>query len=336
MILFVAIISGFIFHLFFPQLTIQNFQGYNFLLYSLLAIGLYGAVCGIELTELHRHRFLILRAITLGVIIKSLMIGSIFWFLFHSPYAFLFGIIVAQIDPLSVAHLIDKKSQAFSTAGRTILRAWSSFDDPMTILLALYLFLPLVISNQSSFSLDTYLLQFGTNILFASVIYFLRIGLKKFNIDSILLVIAFIIAISYQLMLGIALVGLFLRPTLRYLPMLIQGAFIISAIILGSLLIINQQNVLFGISLGCLAFFAQAIATLLVAPKLKRADKLYIAFAQYNGITAIILALIIAFWIPEVVSIVAIAIITINLLYYLSNNLVNTYLLRVTKETRIR
>jgi uncharacterized membrane protein len=70
------------------------------------------------------------------------------------------------------------------------------------------------------------------------------------------------------------------------------------------------------VTLGAIAFFSQGIATLVVAPKLKRIDKLFLSFAQYNGITSIILALVISQHIPQVLNIIGFAILTINGLYF--------------------
>ena len=328
--LYIAIACGFILSFLFNNqeivATVQYFFEiykeiiFTFLLqvsmYGALAVGLYGSTSGIYLHELHKHRNLIIRAVTLGVLLKSIIIGSALWLIFHTPYAFLFGIIVAQIDPLAVAYLSKKKPEEFSPAGRTILQAWSSFDDPMTVLLALYVFLPLVIST-NSFSLFDYLLQFGLNLLFAFVIYLLqRYVLKSNGQQLVLLALAFLIAVPFKLVLGIALIGLFLRPQFKMLYTLVRLAFLGAAFLLGTLLQFTNISVLYGLVLGVIAYFAQSIAAICVAPHVGRKDKIFLAFSQHNGITAIVLALIIAQWVPETVGVIAVAIIVINTLYY--------------------
>ena len=120
-------------------------------------------------------------------------------------------------------------------------------------------------------------------------------------------------------MLGIALIGLFLRPKLEFLPHVVHYCFIIAAFLLGLLIKLEPISILYSVVLGILAWGSQVIVTYLVAPKLSQTDKQFLAFAQYNGITAIILALIFAQWVPSIVSIIAFAIITINSLYYLTN-----------------
>lgn len=325
MLFLVAILVGFGFSFLFPGNNLHQLPYFGLLLYAMLAIGLYGAVHGIELVEFHKHRLLILRAVTFGVLLKSLIIGSILWFLFHTPFAFLFAIIVSQIDPLSVSHLLKGKDDLFSHGARTILRAWSSFDDPMTVLLALYLYLPLVV-NGGDFTLQRYVLQLGANLLFTCVLYLLTKLFKDHRSHLLLLLIAFVIAIPYQLMLGIALTGLFLRPKLPYLPRIVTITFYSAALLLGTLLTITSTNILIGVTLGFVAFVAQICVTPLVAPRLNMVDKLFLAFAQYNGITSVILALLISEWVSQTVDIIAFAIITINLLYYGSNHLLNRFL----------
>lgn len=317
--LFFAIFGGVGISLLFPNLNFQSVQGYELVLYTLLAIGLYGSVVGIDLKEFASHKSIIFRAVTFGVIIKSVLTGTILWILFQTPYAFLFGIIVAQIDPLSVAHLLENKSSMFSSSGRTILRAWSSFDDPMTVLLALYVFLPLVVMTGNNFTFENYLFQLGSNLLFAIFLSVVSKQMKTNAAKLILLMVAMIVAIPLKLMLGIALAGLFLRPVISKLESIVHIAFILAAVLLGMLFIFDSFGIYMGIVLGISAYTAQYFVTYLVAPKLHKTDKQFLALAQFNGITSIILALIIAQYIPQTISVITAAVITINLLYYTGN-----------------
>ena len=315
MSLLLAIGVGALFATLFPTITITQLPHYEFVLNTILGIGLYGAVHGINLKGFRTHQGLILRAITFGVLLKNIIIGGLMWIIFQTPLAFLLAIIVTQIDPLSVAHLIKKKSSKFSKSARTILSAWASFDDPMTVILALYVFLPML--QWKHFTVIEGFIQIGVNLLLALVIFVLWNHFKRTNISQLfLLFFAFLISLWLQLLLAIAIVALFVRPRITYLPQIIHGAFLISAVILGSLIKFDPQSIIYGVTLGAIAFFAQGIATLIVAPKLKRIDKLFLSFAQYNGITSIILALIIAENIPQVLNIIGFAILTINGLYY--------------------
>lgn len=314
---YIALFIGFLAVLFIPGLNIRHIPGYELFQYAMLAIGLYGSVVGIELKEFHIHRPLILRAVTFGVIAKSLMTGTVVWLIFGTTEAFLFGIVVAQIDPLAVAKLLEGKSSRFTEGGRTILRAWSSFDDPVTVLLATYVYLPLVVVGQQEFSIWSYVVQLTLNLLLAGVIYCLhRFFIKHHKLELALLLLAFLVAVPFQLMLGMAIIGLFLRPRFDQLATLVHLSFLIAAAILGTLVEITIPYILVGSLVGICAYGAQAVATFLVAPRLNVVDKAFLATAQYNGITAVILALVLSRWIPSIVSVTAVAVIVINVLYY--------------------
>jgi NhaP-type Na+/H+ or K+/H+ antiporter len=290
--------------------------------YTLLAIGLYGSVHGIHRAELRNHREIILRAITIGVLLKTLIIGGLLYLFTGSLTAFLLGLAVAQIDPLSVANLIQGQDHKLSERAQTILGAWSSFDDPMTVLLsvyALYLFLPhTATAGLLELSLP-FLLGLGQNLAFAGLVFLLSRWLKKSELAQLFLLTAsFILAITFQWMLGIALIGLFLRPDIKKLPQIISVAFYIALLLLGFLLV-NGISWLFGLVLGLGAILAQIIVGFLLTRGLPFSERLYLAFAQQNGITAMILALLFEKSLPGAVGVVAPAILFINLGYYLSN-----------------
>jgi hypothetical protein len=103
----------------------------------------------------------------------------------------------------------------------------------------------------------------------------------------------------------------------------VRLAFLGAAFLLGTLLQFSSLSVIYGIALGFTAFFAQGIVTVFVAPNLPKKDKIFLAFSQHNGITAIVLALIIAQWVPQVVGVICVAIIVINTLYYGVNYLLD-------------
>jgi hypothetical protein len=301
----------------FTSFVPQDIPFYEHVLYALLAVGLYGSVYGIDLGDFKQHRNIVLKAVTFGVALKGIVIGAGLWLLLGTPLAFLLGMVVAQIDPLAVSYLVDKKGSQFSSSGRTVLRAWSSFDDPMTVLLALYVFLPLAMGT--AFDFGVYVTQFGYNLVFALLFF----GISRFVPARFLVVPAFLVAVPFQLMLGIALCGLFLRPSLdSVLPRLTNIAFVLAAGILGMLVSFDLELIGVGLLLGVAAFLSQVLAAVLVAKGLSSDDKLFLAVAQYNGITSVILALVIGAVFGEVVTIIAVAVVTINSIYYVTNHMV--------------
>jgi len=231
---------------------------------------------------------------------------------------------VAQIDPLAVANLLTGDSTHLSDRARTILSAWSSFDDPMTVLLsiyALYFFVPHSSSGNLLGALSPFLIGLAQNLLFAGLVFWLSRQFKRNNnLLTLLLAICFLIAVYFKWMLGIALIGLFLRPDLKRLPDLISAAFYIAILLLGFLLV-NGINWLTGLILALAALFSQVFVGFLLTRNLPRMERLYLAFAQQNGITAMILALLFEAELPETVSVVAPAILFINMGYYLINRM---------------
>jgi len=296
--------------------------------YALLAIGLYGSVYGIQLEELKHHNRIVIQAVTIGVLLKTLIIGGILYLATRQLAAFLLALTVAQIDPLAVANLLTEDSSHLSERARTILSAWSSFDDPMTVLLsiyALYFFIPHAGSENFVGILSPFFLSLAQNLLFAGLAFWLSRQFKQNNLLQVLLLVAcFVIAVYFKWMLGIALIGLFLRPDIKRLPDLISAAFYIAILLLGFLLV-NGIDWLNGLVLALAAMLAQVTVGFLLTRGLPRVERFYLAFAQQNGITAMILALLFETQLSETVSIVAPAILFINLGYYFINRMLQRF-----------
>lgn len=330
---------------------LQNAGWYPILIATLLAVGLYASTYGIDLKEAKKHLKIIVSAVTIGVVVKSLITGSVLSVVFQDPFFFILGIAVAQIDPLSVAGLM--KGNRMSKKAKTILASWASFDDPITVLLSLYA--PLLImqltgvelgslaGNGSGDSFVGYITELGLNLGLAAQAFCLytviRFYAKEITVWVaagvslalyVLLAVTFSVSIVYFMMLGIALIGLFLRPPKvdDFIDTTITWALRIAAAILG-LLLVGGVDIGKGVALGILGYFAQVIVGFLLTRSLPKRDRWHIAFAQQNGITAIILALLFEPVHPGTVAIVAPAIIVINVLHWLCNLLIDrTVLLR--------
>lgn len=329
--LFLTLTAGITYQFLSPQ-SLTDIPGYTTILFTLLGIGLYGSVYGIEQDEFKKHLSIIIQAISIGVVGKCLFIGTVVWAIFDIPEAFVLAVIVTQIDPLSVAHLVENKTHVFSKAGKTILRAWSSFDDPMTVLLCFYIFLPLVMESSGQ-SVTQYLSQITLNILFAGIFY---IAAKPFrtnhSVSLILLIIAFVVAVPMELMLGLAVTGLYLRPYIPQMDRIIYGSFLLATFVLGSLLTISSFGIILGLVIGTTAFLSQIVAAQFLARRINQVDRMFLSLAQYNGITSIILALIVELEIPGTVTVIGVALITINILYFTSNALYERRLTATAKS----
>ncbi|HSA84206.1 MAG TPA: hypothetical protein VLF20_04985 [Patescibacteria group bacterium] len=333
--------------------AIFNFQGVNsqqwYLLTVavLLATGLYSSTFGISLQEAKIHFKLIVKSITIGVLLKALLIGTVMALILQNPYGFILGIIVAQIDPLSTAALMTK--DRLSKSAQSILRSWSSFDDPMTVILSLYL--PILIAALAgtqwepirgtiqSVGITGYFLTTGINILFAAGIFILWTLMKRHSKATNYVIICLValgmygllvgalsIAVYYFWMLGLAILGLFMRPPIqKVIDFVLHWALSIAAVLLG-ILLINGIDLWTGFGLGVMTYLAQIVVGLLLTNNLPHRDRLHISFAQQNGITAIILALLFETYYPGTVAIVAPAIISINTIHAVANFFLDIYL----------
>lgn len=301
-------------------------QGYTLLTYALLAIGLYGSVVSIDRGVLRENRRIVLQAVTAGVLLKAAIIGGVVYLVLRDNIAFLLGLAVAQIDPLSVAAILHKQNR-ISERARTILAAWSSFDDPMTVILSVYLLVLLAPGADAVVPLEAFLVSFAANLVFAACAYLLHRMIHDVRWRYVLLIACFAVAIWFQLMLGIAIIGLFLRPPIKVLPKIVTGSFYLALFLLG-LILAHGISIEVGLVVAVGAVLAQGIAAFLLTTKLPTQDRLYLAFAQQNGITAIILALLFETERPGIVAIIAPAILGINLIHYVTNTLIERQSIR--------
>jgi NhaP-type Na+/H+ and K+/H+ antiporter len=285
----------------------------------LLGIGLYASTYGIDLDELRRDRRLVLSAITVGVLAKALLIGVVLALAFRDPIFFVLGVAVAQIDPLSVAALLG--DQRMSPRAKSILAAWASFDDPMTVILSVY---TVSLVTSGSAGLHGYPLDLALNLAFAAVAYLLWRLVGGYRVLALVgLAVLFAVAVSQFLMLGLAIAGLFYRPRLdRVIGPVTSGALAVAVVLLGMLLL-GGIDVGRGAALGAAAFGSQIVVGWLLTRHLPRLDRMHLAFAQQNGITAIILALRLEADHAGSVAVIAPAILVANMLFIVVNAVVD-------------
>jgi hypothetical protein len=159
-------------------------------------------------------------------------------------------------------------------------------------------------------------------LTFAGLVAVLARWSKNYQSWQLLLLgVSFGVAIAFKWMLGIAIIGLFLRPEIKKLPQIISAAFYIALLLLGFLLV-SGISWGAGLVLGFGAMLAQGLVGWLLTRGLPSSERLYLAFAQQNGITAMILALLFEKNLPGTVGVVGPAILFINLGYYLTNRFV--------------
>jgi NhaP-type Na+/H+ or K+/H+ antiporter len=345
------VLFGFVFARLAGIHNLEDTSWYMLLVASLLVIGLYASTYGIDLKEARKHLKIIVSAVTVGVLLKAVIIGGSLALLFQDPFFLILGVTVAQIDPLSVANLM--KGSRMSAKAKTILASWASFDDPITVILALYA--PLLVAQLTGVELgsitgnaDTnsnliaYIRELGLNLLLAGGTLALWLVIRYYTKNAygwvtlglatsvyLLLAVSFSLSVLYFMMLGIALTGLFLRPPKlgKVIDYAIVWALRIATVLLG-LLLVGGISMWSGVALGVAAYLAQVIVGFVLTRGLPKKDRWHISFAQQNGITAIILALLFEPIHPGTVAIVAPAIIVVNGLHWLMNKLVDKKLLQ--------
>ena len=295
---------------------LQNGKYYPLLLNILLGVGLYASVRGIDTTIASRDKYTLLNAVTFGVLFKVIIIGSVIYLITGEPISFLLAVIVAQIDPLSVGSLTNKNEERLSKRGRNILLAWASFDDPVTVVLAVVI-AKYLIGIDISFADTPWFIQ-SFNLIIPAIAYQIHKFTNNNTIMSLLLLFIFIVSVYYGFMLAIAISALFVRPKL-YIKVshLVETAYIVSLIIFGTYLV-GSIDIAKGLALAFGAIISQVIVSLILTWKLDTNDRVYLAFAQQNGVTAVILSLLFANAIEGIVPIVAVAIVTINVFHMVS------------------
>ncbi|MBB5867038.1 hypothetical protein F4553_000417 [Allocatelliglobosispora scoriae] len=282
---------------------------------ALLAIGLYGSTYGIDLPSARQDGRLIATAVTVGVVAKAALIGTVLALAWQDPLFLLLGVVVAQIDPLSVAALMG--DDRMTPRAKTILAAWSSFDDPVTVILTVYV-AAIALDSTARHDPLSIAADLALNLAFAAVAWLVwRLVRTREWAVTALVALAAGVAVWQLWMLGLALVGLFARPRWldRWLPRLTTGALLAAAVLVGVLLtgLTAPIALVQGATLGLAAFTAQIAVGWLLTKGLPRQDRWHLALAQQNGITAIILALRLESTFTGIAAIVAPAIVATNL-----------------------
>lgn len=308
---------------------IASSPGYLYATSLLLGIGLYGSTYGVDLAAAREHRRIIVTAVTVGVLVKAGLIIGVLYLITRDPLFIVLGVAVAQIDPLSVATIM--RDERMSPRVKAILASWASFDDPITVILAVYA--SAVATGSFGLGRSTaqehgigagvagYGIDLLLNLALAAAAYLAWRTLRgRPRLLAAVLGVLAAVAVWQFLMLAIAIAGLFVRPGVfeALIPRITNGALLASGVLLG-LLLVNGVSLTYGLLLGAMAFAAQVVVGTVLSRGLPRPDRVHLALAQQNGITAIILALRLEVQFVGVVAIVAPAIVVTNAIYFATN-----------------
>ncbi|WP_018680871.1 cation:proton antiporter [Actinokineospora enzanensis] len=313
---------------------------YHLAITALLAVGLYGSTRGIELSELRENLRTVVLAITVGVLAKTALISAVMYLIHPRPISLVLGVAVAQIDPLSVGATLSRR---MSDSARAILSAWAAFDDPVTVLLTVYLS-AFALGGEASDGIADFwqgLAFNGAFVLVAAGLWWLARLLSKHitgvvrvvgAVVAVLLVAGFaVVSVRYGLMLGVAACGLFFRPfrTLDWVvdrtlaaALLLAGA-ALGVVLGGTVTTHSWPDLLRGLALGGAAFAAQMVMGVALSRHLPRYDRWCLALGQQNGLTAIVLALLLEPDFPGAVAVIAPAVLVTNLLFALGRRVLD-------------
>ncbi|WP_141982289.1 hypothetical protein [Saccharothrix saharensis] len=309
---------------------------YAFFITALLGFGLYASTSGIVIAEFRRQLRTVVIAVTLGVVAKVALIFAVMFFAFREPGHLVLAVAVAQIDPLSVAAM--RAKSRMSDSAKALLAAWASFDDPITVLLTVYL-TSFALGGGAVGGVGSFAVNLVLNLALAGVAFMLWTLLRgrveraeaggravRYAVRAVMVVAVLgigFVAVQHSLLLALALLGLFFRPDLgRWVDGLAQAGLVLALAAVGLVLAAEFSWVLAGVGavLGVAAFGAQAVvAFALTVPKRWRGDRVRLALGQQNGLTAIILALLLEPTFPGAIAVVAPAVVVVNVLHAAAN-----------------
>ncbi|GAB3009248.1 hypothetical protein GCM10027184_79010 [Saccharothrix stipae] len=309
---------------------------YGFFITALLGFGLYASTSGIVIAEFRRQLRTVVIAVTLGVLAKVALIFGVMFFVFREPNHLILAVAVAQIDPLSVAAM--RAKSRMSDSAKALLSAWASFDDPITVLLTVYI-TAFALRGGAVGGAGSFAVNLVLNLALAGVAFMLWTLVRgrvrraeaggravRYAVRAVMVVAVLavgFVAVQYALLLALALLGLFFRPNLgRWVDGLAEAGMFLAIAAVGLVLAAEFSWVLAGVGavLGVAAFGAQAVVAFgLTVPKRWRGDRVRLALGQQNGLTAIILALLLEPTFPGAIAVVAPAVVVVNLLHALAN-----------------
>lgn len=309
---------------------------YSFFITALLGFGLYASTSGIVIAEFRKQLRTVVLAVTLGVLAKVALIFGVMFLVFRDPAHLVLAVAVAQIDPLSVAAL--RAKSRMSESAKALLAAWASFDDPITVLLTVYI-TAFALRGGAVGGTGAFAVNLVLNLALAGVAFMLWTLVRgrvrraetggravRYAVRAVMVVAVLCIgfvAVRHSLLPALALLGLFFRPNLgRWVDGLAEAGMVLAIAAVGLVLAADFSWVQAGAGavLGAAAFGAQAVvAFALTVPRQWRGDRVRLALGQQNGLTAIILALLLEPTYPGAIAVVAPAVVAVNLLHTLTN-----------------
>lgn len=289
-----------------------------------LTIGLYGSVIGINLAAIRGQRRLVIGLITLAVPLQILATGLVMYLIYPVAISFLLAAAIDQIDPLSVNTLLQDK-QKMSERAKALLRVWSAFDDPVTVLFGFLILLPIVTGRDGGLSVGDYLVGLLLNLVPAGLLWFIQLKTKWLQSrPGALLALLAILTFAFltQSYLLAALAGLLLRPlpNEKFQPT-IDVFYNIIIFVVGMAAASYGVDIRLGLLLAIVEFFVVQPITTLIVFNGTAGDLFRIAFSQQNGLTTLLMGIAFQSLGINVLPILLPAILFVNLFNLLVNRI---------------
>ncbi|MEU4806035.1 hypothetical protein [Actinosynnema sp. NPDC023587] len=332
--LLAALGVGWVFALALGLREVEESTAYGFFITALLGFGLYASTSGIDIAEFRREFRTVVLAVTLGVLAKVVLIFGVVYLVYREPWHLVLAVAVAQIDPLSVAAV--RAKSRMSASAKALLSAWASFDDPITMLLTVYL-TSFALRGGAVGGFGAFTLNFALNLALAGGAWLVwrfarrRVGsgggrARRAVVRALLVLVVLavgFVAVQFSLLLALALIGLFFRPDFgRWVDGLAEIGLYAATVAVGLVLAsaFSWRLAAVGAVLGLAAYLAQAaVAGVLTSARRWRDDRVRLCLGQQNGLTAIILALLLEPNFTGAIAVVAPAVVVVNLVHALAN-----------------
>jgi hypothetical protein len=218
------------------------------------------------------------------------------YLIYPAAISFLAAVAIDQIDPISTATLLQDK-QKMSEDAKGLLRVWSSFDDPVTVIFGFFILLPLVSGKSAGMGSDvaSYLIELAMNLVPALLLWLLHRytnWLQTRRTALLLMALVLVYAFFTHSYLLAAIAGLLLRPIPeRYFSRVIQALFYAIVFVVGMAIYSYGINLRLGILLAIVEFFVVQPLTAIALFNGTASDVFRLAYAQQNGLTTLLMGI---------------------------------------------
>lgn len=253
---------------------------------SLLALGLYLSVLGIDRQMFSEDAARISAAVGVGVLAKAVAVFAVVRLFLPATEAAALALVFSQVDPLSTGvSLLDR---AISARARSFLLSWASFDDPVTTILAVGLL------GVAGTAIGSALPTLWAWIVQAALLLVLGTLSKKLPaFASAMLAITVIGLAAYAgTFLATAVLGLVYRPVqVADRAEQIVAPLYLAAITLTGLAVTQVELWIQGVGVAAVAFATHFLISKQLTSGFSSYERLKIGLGHQSGLTALVLVL---------------------------------------------